>query len=935
MLKVVRVNQNLKKDYKAKFKKMKAKLALLEASPPASKSSKPFQSKNKCLIAETFNWDEEEISNDEEETQVKVLMALADDELFVGKNHARNGGYIDITMKKVNILLSMDEDLDWKNYLKYINIDLKYVEEQILNLLSKYNKIVFELNKCRDDLLDLKQAKLEAATFQIQNTKLIKLNHALQDQLKEERKLTESSSKNDANDNLFVPASLDYDHEMIPKSKDWVERLNPESKLPNFNTRRILVPERPATIFDPEPVTSSVPIEVKTYDQESKIYELPKLVQILMDEKINSTQKPREPISLSSQPESSKSSQNYKAQPYQYASPSKQILKSKAKPFPPCTHCGFNDHRLDDCRNYPKCKLFVLLVEVVCTQPLITMILNTLKERHIREPIWYLDNGCSRSITGVKSYLYKYVEQLGPKVAFVNGLIYNLISINQLCDAKYIVQFDATQGTIFNANKEIVLIAPRRNDVYVIDMSSLTINGAYFFAKASESINWLWHKRLSHLNFKTINKLAKKNKFLGLPSLVYSKDKPCSACEKGKHKRASFKTKQNFSIRKCLHLLHMDLFRPVTERKNKTLIEAARTMMNGSVLSKHFWTEAVRIACYTQNRSIIVKIQDRNPYEIYRQRIPDISYFHVFGCPVFIHNDKDHLGKFDAKADGGYFLGYSFNSKAFRLFNIRRKQIEETYHVTFDESIKAIRFDLNGYSDSTMLVLTWIEKAPPVPAKSLGGSWFVGVLRNNSQWLSSTVAEYVAAAGCCANILWIKSQLSNYDIHYKMVPIFWDNTNAIAISNNPVLHSETKHIDIRHFFIKDHILKGDIGLHFILTKYQLADIFTKPIDEPTFTKLKAELGMLNIDWEFWSTVIAYDPFPFIDETEQRLLREILIKFSVLNRQRHLTHDFNTFCSSTGLDYKHGKYVAHPTSKVVKKELGKIAINPSYLDKTPV
>ncbi|GJS00632.1 retrovirus-related pol polyprotein from transposon TNT 1-94 [Tanacetum coccineum] len=108
------------------------------------------------------------------------------------------------------------------------------------------------------------------------------------------------------------------------------------------------------------------------------------------------------------------------------------------------------------------------------------------------------------------------------------------------------------------------MIAPRRNDVYVLDMSSLTPNGACFFAKASESVNWLWHKTLSRLNFKNINKLAKQNKVLGLPSLVYSNDKPCSACEKGKHKRASFKTKQNFSIRKCLHLLHLDLFGPIS-----------------------------------------------------------------------------------------------------------------------------------------------------------------------------------------------------------------------------------------------------------------------------------------------------------------------------------------------------------------------------------
>ncbi|GJX81460.1 retrovirus-related pol polyprotein from transposon TNT 1-94 [Tanacetum coccineum] len=172
-----------------------------------------------------------------------------------------------------------------------------------------------------------------------------------------------------------------------------------------------------------------------------------------------------------------------------------------------------------------------------------------------RKPIWYLDSECSRHMTGVKIFT---------KVAFVNGLKYNLFSISQLCDAKYIIQFDEKRGTIFNSNKEVIMIAPRVRDVYVFDMTS-SAQESCFFAKASKNLNWLWHKRLAHLNFKT-NKLVKQNLVIGLPSLVYSKDKPCSSCEKGKHHRASFKTKQTFSIKKCLHLLHMDLFGPVTPR---------------------------------------------------------------------------------------------------------------------------------------------------------------------------------------------------------------------------------------------------------------------------------------------------------------------------------------------------------------------------------
>ncbi|GJZ49037.1 hypothetical protein Tco_0603227 [Tanacetum coccineum] len=92
---------------------------------------------------------------------------------------------------------------------------------------------------------------------------------------------------------------------------------------------------------------------------------------------------------------------------------------------------------------------------------------------------------------------------------------------------------------------------------------------------------------------------------------------------------------------------------------------------------------------------------------------------------------------------------------------------------------------------------------------------------------------------------------------------------------------------------------------------------------------------LNFLKDFWSTTVAFDPFPSTDELEKCPLKEFLIKFSILNGQRPLTLDFNTFCSLTSLNYNNGKYVDHPTPEVVKKELGKLSINPSYLDKTPV
>ncbi|GJW34734.1 retrovirus-related pol polyprotein from transposon TNT 1-94 [Tanacetum coccineum] len=148
----------------------------------------------------------------------------------------------------------------------------------------------------------------------------------------------------------------------------------------------------------------------------------------------------------------------------------------------------------------------------------------------------------------------------------------------------------------------------------------------------------------------------------------------------------------------------------VAERKNRTLIEAVRTMLSGSVFSKQYWTKAVATACYTQNRSTIVKRHLKTPYEIFRKRILNINFLHVFGCLVYIHNHKNHLGKFDEKADDGYLLGYSLVSKAFRVFNTRRQQIEETYHIIFDEIPDAIKFSKPSVDD---INIAETERYPP------------------------------------------------------------------------------------------------------------------------------------------------------------------------------------------------------------------------------
>ncbi|KAJ9560808.1 LOW QUALITY PROTEIN: hypothetical protein OSB04_005968 [Centaurea solstitialis] len=417
--------------------------------------------------------------------------------------------------------------------------------------------------------------------------------------------------------------------------------------------------------------------------------------------------------------------------------------------------------------------------------------------------IWYLDSGCSRHMTGSKSVLSNYREERGPavtfggngkgqtrgygtltngvttfkRVAYVEGLMHNLLSISQLCDKNHKVSFSKKKCKVKNRRKEVILTGVRHADIYIINMNTSTDNFC-FVSRASSDTNWLWHKRLSHLNFKTINQLCINNLVVGLPDFRYTKVSLCSACEKGKQTRASFKSKHISSISSSLQLLHMNLFGPVNvqsiagkkytlvivdeysrytwvfflrsksdapeeiilfvrkmerlnnltvrsirsdhgtefknstletffdqkgisqnfssvrtpqqngvaERRNRTLIEAARSMLSEANLATQFWAEAVNTACYTQNRSLIVKHFRRTPYELFRNRKPSIEHLHIFGCVCYILNNKDNLGKFDSKSDDGIFLGYSSISKTYRVFNKRRQAIEETIHVKFDES---------------------------------------------------------------------------------------------------------------------------------------------------------------------------------------------------------------------------------------------------------
>ena len=159
---------------------------------------------------------------------------------------------------------------------------------------------------------------------------------------------------------------------------------------------------------------------------------------------------------------------------------------------------------------------------------------------------------------------------------------------------------------------------------------------------------------------------------------------------------------------------------------------------------------------------------------------------------------------------------------------------------------KGSTFTLLGYSDSDYAGCRVERKSTSGTCQFLGRSlvsW--SSKKQNSIALSTAEVEYVAAGACCAQLLWMKQTLRDFGCEQSKILLLCDNEGAIKLADNPVNHSRTKHIDIRHHFLRDHQSKGDIAVQHVRTEYQLADIFTKPLDESRFCALRRELNIVD------------------------------------------------------------------------------------------
>jgi hypothetical protein len=160
---------------------------------------------------------------------------------------------------------------------------------------------------------------------------------------------------------------------------------------------------------------------------------------------------------------------------------------------------------------------------------------------------------------------------------------------------------------------------------------------------------------------------------------------------------------------------------------------------------------------------------------------------------------------------------------------------------------KGATSDLIGYSDSDYAGYKIDRKSTSGGCHLLGRSLVSWTSKKkNSVALSTIEAEYIIAGACCTHILYMKQTLLDYGVVLENVPLLCDNESAVKIANNPIQHSRTKHIDIRHHFLRGHVAKGDIILEGVRSEDQLADIFTKPLDKTRFCMLRNELNILDL-----------------------------------------------------------------------------------------
>ncbi|GJT59060.1 putative ribonuclease H-like domain-containing protein, partial [Tanacetum coccineum] len=331
-----------------------------------------------------------------------------------------------------------------------------------------------------------------------------------------------------------------------------------------------------------------------------------------------------------------------------------------------------------------------------------------------------IDSGCSRHMTGNRCYLTDYEEIDGGFVTFGGS----------------------TKGG------KIIRKVPRKDNMYITDLKNVVPQGGLtcLFAKATLDESNLWHRRLGHVNFKTINKLVKGNLVRGLPSILFEINQTCVACQKGKQHRASSSTP-------------METSKPLMKDENAKDVDV----------------------------------------HLYRSMIGSLIIFRYL-------KGQPKLG-----------LWYPKDSP----------------------------FDLKAYTNSDYAGTSLEKKSTTGGCQFLGSRLISWQCKKQTVVANSTTeAEYVAASSCCGHVLWIQNQLLDYGYNFMNTKIFIDNESTICIVKNPVFYSKTKHIEIRHHFIRDSYEKRLIQVIKIHTDHIVTDLLTK-----AFNHMRLSLRSGKTEWK--------------------------------------------------------------------------------------
>nr|GEW22887.1 hypothetical protein [Tanacetum cinerariifolium] len=284
------------------------------------------------------------------------------------------------------------------------------------------------------------------------------------------------------------------------------------------------------------------------------------------------------------------------------------------------------------------------------------------------------------AIMGYRDYVIG--DSVISRVHYVEGLGNNLFSVGQFCDSNLEVAFRKHFCYVRDTDGVELIKGSRGSNLYIISIEDMMKSSPIcLLSKASKNDSWLWHRSLNHLNFEVVIKFVQQIQ-VGLNKTVrYIRT----------DNDTEFVNQTLIDYYERIGIFHQKTIprtpqqNGVVERRNHTLVEAARTMLIFSKAPMFLWAEVVATACYTQNRSLIHTRHNKTPYELVYNKKPGLTFFRIFGALCYPRNNGEDVGKLQPTTDIGIFVGYAPSRKWYRIYNKRTRRIMKTIHVQFNE----------------------------------------------------------------------------------------------------------------------------------------------------------------------------------------------------------------------------------------------------------